>query len=272
MPELAEVDHSRRQWDPGLDRRVMEIHLPRPEVRIFRGEDPASLRRYLVGKKLVGSEARGKQMLFQFSGGAWLGVHLGMRGELRHERMARGGTFLPRKHDYLCLRMSGGSVLAFEDKRVFGRIRFHRDQAPPVWWTSLPPSVHTDEFTLRLMADFLARRSRAPLKAVLLMQECFHGVGNWMADEILWRARLHPAIPSGALAPEEIATLHRTVRWVSRTAMRIISDDWSYPPSWLFLHRWEPGGSCPRCGADLDRGALGGRTTAWCPACQPCRG
>ncbi len=101
------------------------------------------------------------------------------------------------------------------------------------------------------------------------MQERFPGVGNWMADEILWRARLHPGTLCGELAGEEVAQLFRAVRWVSRTAVEIVSDDWSYPPSWLFRHRWEAGGACPRCRTALGRATIGGRTTAWCPRCQP---
>ena len=89
-------------------------------------------------------------------------------------------------------------------------------------------------FTLAATAKFLQRRRRTPLKAVLLMQEHFPGIGNWMADEILWRALLHPATPAGALDDAQTSALWDKVRWVSRTAIRIISDDWTYPPSWLF--------------------------------------
>ena len=90
-----------------------------------------------------------------------------------------------------------------------------------------------------------------------------------MADEILWRASLHPATPAGSLDDAQVRALWEKVRWVSRTAIRIINDDWTYPATWLFTHRWEPGGQCPRCRAALDRATVGGRTTCWCPLCQP---
>jgi formamidopyrimidine-DNA glycosylase len=192
-----------------------------------------------------------------------------MRGELRCEWERAGAPFVPRKHDYLALRMKNGAVLAFEDKRLFGRVRFHVGPELPEWWLALAPAVTSAEFTREVMAQFLARRRRTSLKAALLMQERFPGVGNWMADEILWRSRLHPSALCGELSAEEIARLFRTIRWVSRTAVEIVSDDWTYPPSWLFLHRWEPGGHCPRCHAALERGTYGGRTTAWCRQCQP---
>ena len=90
-----------------------------------------------------------------------------------------------------------------------------------------------------------------------------------MADEILWRAGLHPSAAAGTLDDEQARHLWEQVRWVSRTAIRIISDDWTYPKSWLFAHRWEAGGQCPRCRTDLERATIGGRTTCWCPECQP---
>ncbi|RYZ66349.1 MAG: hypothetical protein EOP08_05080, partial [Proteobacteria bacterium] len=82
MPELAEVEHSRRTWDPGVGQKVLEVNVPRVDTRVLRGVDVERLRDGLTGQKLVGSEARGKQMCFRFGarGERWLGIHLGMRG------------------------------------------------------------------------------------------------------------------------------------------------------------------------------------------------
>ncbi len=265
MPELAEVEHSRRQWDPGLGHVISEVLVARPEIRVFRDTDITSLRQLLPGQRLLDSQARGKQMLFHFSGDLWLGVHLGMSGELRRED---GPEETPRKHDHLIL-LQAGRALIFEDKRHFGRVRLHQGAEPPAWWDSLAPSVLSKEFTYDGTSKFLQRRRRTPIKAVLLMQEHFPGVGNWMADEILWRAGVHPSTPAGALGEAHTRQVWDQVRWVSRTAVRIISDDWTYPPDWLFTHRWEAGGECPRCHTALDRATVGGRTTCWCPQCQP---
>ncbi len=281
MPELAEVDHSRRQWNAGLGVPIREVLIARPAIRVFRGTDTEALRRALAGRVLSRSEANGKQMVFHFDAVAknnsakekplprlWLGVHLGMRGELRVETAP---DFKPGKHDHLVLRQDE-RALVFEDQRHFGRILFHGGDEPPDWWTRLAPSVLSAEFSRAALAEFLGRRRRTPIKAALLMQERFPGVGNWMADEILWRARLHPAATAGGIAknPAQLAALHQQIRWVARTAMEVINDDWTYPPSWLFLHRWEPGGHCPRrgCRAALERATIGGRTTCWCPRCQ----
>lgn len=267
MPELAEVEFFRRRWEVGVGQKIVDVTL-RAEKRIFRGNDLATFQRVLPGAKLVGSEARGKQMLFRFSHDAWLGVHLGMTGELRHESR----EFSPGKHDHLVLRQSRQS-LVFSDPRLFGRVLFHHGPRAPEWWSRLPPALTSDEFTLERLEAFLKRRARSPLKGVLLQQEFFIGIGNWMADEILWRARIHPRRAAGCLAVGEALAVWKAIRFVCAGALRIVAKDYSDPPpSWLFRHRWVKGGRCPKDGAELDRATIGGRTTAWCPRCQPLRG
>jgi formamidopyrimidine-DNA glycosylase len=112
---------------------------------------------------------------------------------------------------------------------------------------------------------------------VLLMQERFPGVGNWMADEILWRAALHPARLAGSLTPREMQALWRECRRVCRLALDTIAGRGNHlprdlnvniPHTWLFWHRWEDGGRCPLTGRPLMREAIGGRTTCWSPARQ----
>jgi formamidopyrimidine-DNA glycosylase len=266
MPELAEVEFHRRQWDPGMGHRVESVAL-HDRTRLFRGIDPPLLRRRLTGAKLVSSEARGKQMIFRFSTDAWLGVHLGMTGALRSEvNFAESG-----RHDHLVLHQTKQS-LVFNDPRQFGRVRFDVGADEPEWWNALPPPLTSRSFTLARLSEFLRRHRRAPMKAVLLRQEFFSGVGNWMADEILWRAVIHPARPAGDLNDSETRVLHRVIQFVCRGALRIVAKDYSDPPaSWLFRHRWRDGGHCPKDGSQLERATIGGRTTAWCARCQPKR-
>src|ERR1700704_5870850 len=98
MPELAEVEFYRRQWDPGLGQKIVRVQL-RARKRIFRGSNTRSLVRGLTGSRYLRSFAWGKQMLFEFSGGNWIGIHLGMTGKLRIESAA----FRPEKHDHFVL-------------------------------------------------------------------------------------------------------------------------------------------------------------------------
>ncbi|CAN5788951.1 bifunctional DNA-formamidopyrimidine glycosylase/DNA-(apurinic or apyrimidinic site) lyase [soil metagenome] len=266
MPELAEVEYYRRQWDVGLGAVVQAVEL-HPRKRIFRGTAPREIAVALAGRRFRLSQARGKQMLFVFSGGGWLGLHLGMSGALRVEP----ADFRAGKHDHLVLRQAK-QALVFRDPRQFGRVRFHKGKTEPEWWTASGPEIHSRAFSSRYVAEFLRRHARAPIKAVLLRQRGFPGVGNWMADEILWRARIAPATPAGALDGQQQVALRRATRFVSREALRVIGRDFSDPPrSWLIHTRWKPGGKCPRDGTLLQRATIGGRTTAWCAECQPRR-
>jgi len=264
MPELAEVEFFRKQWNPGLKKRIVSIDT-HGHKRIFRGCPVDTMHEVLPGARLTASEARGKQMLFHFrSPSAWLGIHLGMTGKLS----TAGATFEAGPHDHLVLRTTTLS-LVFTDPRLFGRVRFSAGKTPPDWWTSLPPDLTEARFTVGHLTEILHRRARTPLKALLLDQAFFPGIGNWMADEICWREHLPPDTPSGQLDESQIRSLRNTIRQVCRQALRVIGDGWKTPPpSWLFQHRWKEGGSCPRCQNPLQRHPIGGRTTCWCPKCQ----
>jgi formamidopyrimidine-DNA glycosylase len=270
MPELAEVDYFRRQWDPGLGKKIEEAAV-HPKARIFRGIDMPGMVRALTGATLERSEARGKQMLFVAKPAeakgkerAWLGLHLGMTGKLSVEKPG----FAAGKHDHLVLRQAR-QVLVFADARLFGRVLFAEGAEVPAWWAKIAPDLLSKDFTVKALGEFLRRRARAPIKAVLLMQERFPGIGNWMADEILWRAAIHPSQPAGSLDAAMTGALYREIRWVCREALRIIGKKWDDPPdSWLFHHRWQKGGTCPRTGAKLKHATIGGRTTCWSPGRQ----
>ena len=275
MPELAEVEFFRKRWSAGHGAKVLVIQLHEGK-KVFRNCDVASLKRKLTGARLIGSETSAKQMLFRFSGQNWLGIHLGMSGELRVEPP----NYIPTKHDHFVI-VQKKRQLVFNDPRMFGGVLFHSGKTPPVWWTRIAPAILSDKFTVEAVADFLHRRSRAPIKAVLLMQERFPGIGNWMADEVLWRGSIHPKRRAGLLSPGEVRTLHRECRRVCRMALDTIAGKGSYlppnlnahiPQSWLFWHRWEDGGRCPRTKKPLHREEVGGRTTCWSPARQQLKG
>ena len=264
MPELAEVEYYRKQWSPGLGQVVAKVRL-HAEKRIFREVDTHTLKKQLEGQAFDRSQRHGKQMCFVFGSQHWLGVHIGMTGKT-HTKEA---DYKAAKHDHLILEMQSGLKLVFTDQRLFGRIRYAKSQTPPGWWSGLPPENLSDAFTQEVMQSFLQRRAQSPVKAVLLMQEAFPGVGNWMADEILWRARIHPATRAGQLRPKQVSALYKYLREVCRDALEVIGADWGTPPnSWLFNHRWKDGGTCPRTGCALTREKIGGRTTCWSPEWQ----
>ena len=109
MPELAEVEFYRKAWDSGLGQRVLSVKL-HSSKRVFRQVPVKALERSLIGAVFKESEARGKQLLFRFSGDAWLGLHLGMTGKLR----SAPANFRPGKHDHLVLYQQGRALVLQE--------------------------------------------------------------------------------------------------------------------------------------------------------------
>ena len=263
MPELADVEWYRKQWSAGLGKEIVDVRL-HSRKRVFRGTITRELREKLIGEKLLSSSARGKRMLFEFSRDNWLGIHLGMTGKIRLEP----GNFHPNKHDHLVLYQSE-RALVFTDSRQFGRVRFHHGRTRPDWWNTAVPEIASTEFNRKFIDQFLDRHRKAPIKAVLLLQDGFSGVGNWMADEILWRAKILPSKQAGKLTGRERAAILRTAKFVARRSLQTLGKDFSDPPkNWLIHQKWERDGVCPRHLTPLRHAMIGGRTTAWCPRCQ----
>src|SRR5205085_10031237 len=263
MPELAEVEWFRKQWDVGRDAEIVDLSL-HARNRVFRGSDVGELQRSLIGAKLLSSHARGKRMLFKFSGDNWLGIHLGMTGKIRVE----SGNYRPTKHDHLVLFQRDRS-LVFTDSRQFGRVRFHHGHDEADWWKSDAPEIISREFDQKLVDKLFDRHRKAPIKAVLLMQNAFPGIGNWMADEILWRAKLLPSKRCARLNARERAALFRATKFVVRRSLETLGQDFSDPPgNWLIHQKWKHDGICPLHRTPLRHATVAGRTTAWCSKCQ----
>lgn len=275
MPELAEVEFYRKQWSPGIGQKVRKVRL-HPEARIFRDVDPKHLTEDLPGARFDESMAHGKQMCFRFSGNRFLGIHLGMTGKL----LAADIEMVPDRHDHLVLTMDS-VALVFSDYRMFGKVRFkgqviadadsgRKGQVVvPAWWRDLPPQPQDPAFDKARLREILKRRGRKPLKALLLDQDAFPGIGNWMADEILWRARIHPEACGNNLSLYKRSRLFAEIKAVTADALSVIGTNWDDPPdSWLFNHRWRRGGFCPVSGKPLETITVGGRTTCYSPAIQ----
>lgn len=271
MPELGEVIYYAKRWSPGIGEPIGSVQLNEAK-RIFRDCDTVALAKSLIGDSLCERRTHGKRIAFRTQRGDWLGLHLGMTGRLR----AEAPTYEPQRHDHLVLRTCS-RALVFEDARLFGRVHFSVGSEPE-GWAALPPEPSDIAFTRAYFQAILERHSKAPLKAVLLRQECFPGVGNWMADEILWRARLRPNRPASSLNRRQAGDCYTKVREVCQDARKVIGGEEQeelpgfhndlIPESWLFRHRWRDGGTCPQTGKPLVRETIGGRTTCWSPAWQ----
>ena len=161
----------------------------------------------------------------------------------------------PRRWDRFALEFADGGRMALRDKRRLGRVLIEPD------FSHIGPDaaeVGRDVFRVRV------GRGTTAVKARLLDQGVIAGVGNLLADETLWRARLSPRRVAGELTVEELDRLRRELRAAIRDA---ISGGGVH--TGRFMPTRERGGHCPRCGGPLERATVGGRTTFWCPRCQP---
>ena len=258
MPEMIEIEYYRRLADRTVGRSVRSVHTPDPWY-LKAGTSGPALRRALRGATVTGTRRIGKLLLLDTDGVA-VGLRFGMTG-----RLLVDGTGPIEKLEYasarqeptwvrFALRFEDGGDLRIVDPRRLGGVILDPDTGGLG-----PDALAMRERDLR---EALAA-SRAPLKAWLLDQGRIAGVGNLIADEVLWRAGLDPARPAGSLTPGEAAELHRTLR---RTVRLLMQRGGSHTGD-LQVARVR-GATCPRDGTPLQRRTVGGRTTYSCPAHQ----
>lgn len=264
MPELPEVEAARRRLHAKiLGRRIRSAEAVDDPV-VFRGITGRALAAALVGRRVRTIGRKGKHLWFELDRRPWPSFHFGMTGSFAmYDEPAKRPRFWR-----LEIVFAGGLRLAFSDPRRFGRIRLQRDpeNEPPI--ALLGPDPLRDPPTARALAPLLARR-RAPLKAVLLDQAVFAGVGNWVADEILYQARLLPTRPAASLTPAEVSRLRTALLSVLRRAVAVRADSDRFPRTWLFHTRWgRMAGSRTARGEAIVHATVGGRTTAWVPTRQ----
>jgi len=275
MPELPEVETARRL--------IADLALGRPIVSVddvdgfvCRPHSPAELRAALTGRMLTAAHRRGKTMWCDTSSdtsgpggspyrgpdlGPELGIHLGMSGRIvvvsKDGWVAEGGDWPDRDEqphkaqwDRFALRFADGGRLALSDKRRLARIRLN-----PGIDALGPDALQISQADFRAMIT----RGTTSVKARLLDQSKIAGVGNLLADQVLWQAKIWPATPVNHLRPRDANRLYRALRSVLESA---VAKGGAHTGDMIAARR--PGGTCPRCGAEMVHGTVGGRSTWWC--------
>ncbi|HEY2489008.1 MAG TPA: DNA-formamidopyrimidine glycosylase family protein, partial [Streptosporangiaceae bacterium] len=246
MPELPEVESARAVIErKGLGRRIADVD--DSDSYVCRPHVPGEIRHALLGGELITAMRQGKSMWCQVGPASeelTLGIHLGMSGKIviadANGTEVDGGDYWEgRRHpgDYRWARFTvtfdDGGRLMLVDPRRLGRIRLN----PPTG--QLGPDAQL--ITPAQFRAALAAGSAAPVKARMMDQRRIAGIGNLLADEILWRARVHPARPVSSLTAQEEARLLRACRDAIRGALR----DGGVHTLTIIPHR-RRGGTCPR--------------------------
>lgn len=282
MPELPEVETVARGLRRTiLGRRILSVRLGKTDFI----DDPAALELHLPGRKIEAVERYGKFMLLRLSPAATetarpangdsapaaLLVHLGMTGQIGSLPAAQPCE----KHTHVCMPLDDSRELRYTDPRRFGRLAY-LDEA---LLEKELPRFGADPLEISA-AEFVTqtRARRARVKPLLLDQSFLRGVGNIYADETLWRAKIHPVRLASSLNAQQARTLHRVLQEVLRKAIAMhgssISDflDADGEPGWYqHQHRVydREGQRCYRCRSTIRRMMVAGRSSYFCPRCQP---
>ena len=237
MPELPEAERARQKLESAVGRTIAAVD--DDDTYVSRPHQPGEISAALVGHTVVSAQRRGKFLWLETDDGPVLGLHLGMSGRFLID--PDDST----RWDRFAITFTDGGRLVLRDKRRLGRALLNPD------FSHVGPdaaNVSRDEFR-RLIGS-----GRTAVKARLLNQHAISGVGNLLADEALWQARLSP--------------LRRVLRSAIRSA---IAKGGVHTGRFVRARRGEnryETGRCPRDRTPLRRDTVGGRTTYWCPVCQ----
>ncbi len=243
MPELPEVERGRLLAACVAEgRRIASISCARDEI-VFDGVTPAKVRSTLAGRRVEAVRRRGKHLWFELDRPPWPCFHFGMTGSFR----SRGGPTLqlvsgpkedrsawPPRFTKIHLFFDDGGELVMTNARRFGRIRLREnpEQEPPISDLGFDPLL--DLPAPRVFLERLQAR-RGVMKSVLMDQSFAAGVGNWIADEVLFQARIDPRRQADSLSPEEMRRVRSKLRHVIRVAVDANGESTASPAAGSFI-------------------------------------
>lgn len=268
MPELPEVETvARFLRGTVVGKRISAVDIL--DGRFAALEDTHDL----VGRRIVGVARRGKYLSLELDDTWVLQLHMMMAGRI----LVRPVGYEADRFLRLRVHLSAGLELRFCDSRRFGRAYQLEARDYREFRRGLGPEPLSSAFTTARLLRAMTGRKIA-LKNALLNQKLIAGIGNIYADEALWRGRLHPLTPAGELSEPEAIRLHRGVRTALREGIEAGGTTFSqyrnaegesgdYQRQLRVFQR--TGEDCFRCGQTIERMKVGGRSTHFCPRCQP---
>lgn len=285
MPELPEVETVRRHMETALKGKKIKEVQAEEDKYLFAFTSANEVRKALEGAKVTGSGRRGKYFWLELNRKPWPIIHLGMSGnvailkakETGAHQKAWGGRKRGGKNPEVDQRLwfcrlllvaSDKTEVGVTDPRRFGRMWLADDPLKHPRIAKLGNDPLVDFPSAKELQKKLSRR-KAPIKAVLLDQGLFAGIGNWLADEILYQSRLAPDRLANELTLAQIQTIRTKTLAILKKAVAVGADYERFPSSWLFSHRWgKKANSKVAAGHAIEHTTIGGRTTAWVPDIQ----
>ena len=278
MPELPEVERARRLIEAVvLGRTIASVWCDAKDDIVFAGTTGRTVARKLKGRTVTAVRRRGKQLWWELDEPPCVLFHLGMTGQFVSPdfgplRLASSPKDLrhewPPRFMKIRVELDDGGRLAMTNARRLGRIRLQDDpeREAPIAKLGFDPLY--DMPPKRVFVPMLQKR-KGVLKAVLLDQGFAAGVGNWIADEVLYQARIDPQRRASSLDDAEAGRIHAKLRDVIKKACDVDADKERLPRTWLFHHRWGKDENAKTSrGEPIEHLTIAGRTTAWVPSRQ----
>lgn len=273
MPELPEVETVRRSLLEVLPhRKIATVEIVTPQILALGDVVSFAM---LSGCEISDIGRRGKYLMFNFTDGQVCVIHLRMTGKLLYHRTV--GEL--QKHDHARFVFADGSELVYNDIRRFGRFWLCQDGdvSGVSGLATLGAEPLDKEFSVEYWQRQIAGRKKARIKSVLLDQQVVAGLGNIYADEVLFRAKVHPERMAGSLTAEENTRLTVAMRDILQEAIKNRGTTFrdyvdgnnqrgSYQEHLQVFQK--AGEACPRCGTMIERIKVGGRSSCFCPECQ----
>ncbi|XVF86413.1 hypothetical protein PTKIN_Ptkin18bG0037800 [Pterospermum kingtungense] len=279
MPELPEVEAARRAIEENCLGKKIKKAIIADDSKVIEGVSASDFQSSLLGKTIVSAHRKGKNLWLHLGSPPFPSFQFGMAGAIyikgvavtKYKRSAvKDKDEWPSKYSKFFVELDDGLELSFTDKRRFARVRLLKDptSVPPI--SELGPDALFEPMTVEEFTESLSKKKIA-IKALLLDQSFISGIGNWIADEVLYQARIHPLQISSSLSKENCATLHKCIKEVIRYAVEVDADCSHFPHDWLFHFRWGKKSGKIK-GKKIDFINAGGRTSAYVPELQKLSG
>ncbi|KAH0925956.1 hypothetical protein HID58_018212 [Brassica napus] len=280
MPELPEVEAARRAIaDNCLGKKIKRV-LIADDNKVIDGISPSDFQKSVLGKTIVSARRKGKNLWLELDSPPFPSFQFGMAGAIyikgvavtKYKRSAvKDSEEWPSKYSKFFVELDDGLELSFTDKRRFAKVRLLENPVSVRPISELGPDALLEPMTVDEFAKSLAKK-KITIKPLLLDQGFISGIGNWIADEVLYQARIHPLQTASSLSKEQCEALHTSIKEVIEKAVEVDAESSQFPSNWIFHAREEKPGKAFVDGKKIDFITAGGRTTAYVPELQKLSG